>query len=199
MSRRATSFVLGYQGCSRQVARRAILGQTQLLPSEKAYDWLGAGIYFWESDAKRAWEWAQDRCARTGEQPCVVGAAIDLGNCLDLLTRADQDLLRRAYDILLETYAAADRPLPRNENARMGGDRDRKLRKLDCAVIEELHDTAPAWGLEPFDTVRGMFTEGAEIYPGSGFYERSHVQIAVRNPAAIKGLFLPPELDLQLA
>lgn len=199
MSRLATAFVLGYHGCSVETAHAAISRRSALLWSEKSYDWLGAGIYFWEADSQRAWEWAQDRCRRTGERPCVIGAAIDLGNCLDLLTRKDQDLLRDAYATLVETYATGNRPLPKNEPARFGDDRDRKLRRLDCAVIDQLHVSVSNSGLEPFDTVRGMFTEGAEIYPGSGFYERSHVQIAVRNPAAIKGLFLPPELDLQLA
>jgi hypothetical protein len=46
-----------------------------------------------------------------------------------------------------------------------------------------------------FDTVRGMFTEGDELYPGAAFYHQSHVQIAVRNPDCIKGVFFPPELD----
>ena len=42
-----------------------------------------------------------------------------------------------------------------------------------------------------FDTIRGMFVEGGKAYPGSGLYKKSHVQIAVRNPACIKGVFFP--------
>ena len=80
----------------------------------------------------------------------------------------------------------------------LGGaaDRDRVLRFLDCAVLRHLHEivegaakTDPT--IEPFDTVRGMFVEGGEAFPGSGFHVKSHVQIAVRNPACIKGIFYP--------
>ena len=36
-----------------------------------------------------------------------------------------------------------------------------------------------------------MFTEGGRLYDGSGFYRKSHVQIAVCAEASIKGLFIP--------
>jgi hypothetical protein len=47
-----------------------------------------------------------------------------------------------------------------------------------------------ASSLVPFDTVRALFVEGGPAYPGAGFNERNHIQIAVRSRAAIKGLFL---------
>lgn len=118
MTRLATSFVLGYHGCSKQVAEKVIRGSASLSPSDQPYDWLGPGIYFWEADCKRAAEWALSRCKETGEEPFVVGAAIDLGNCLDLLTRTDQELLRDAYNSLAAIYATAKKPLPKNENSR---------------------------------------------------------------------------------
>ena len=63
-------------------------GASPLLPSEKAYDWLGSGIYFWENDPERALEWAIQKAeAGAYKEPFVVGAIIDLGNCLDLITR----------------------------------------------------------------------------------------------------------------
>jgi len=49
-------------------------------------------------------------------------------------------------------------------------------------MIEEQHDVT-------IDTVRGVFIEGAPIYPTAGFYEKIHVQIAVRNLASIKVVF----------
>jgi hypothetical protein len=42
-----------------------------------------------------------------------------------------------------------------------------------------------------FDTVRCGFTEGARAFPGSGIFRKSHIQIAVRNPACILGVFRP--------
>lgn len=61
------------------------------------------------------------------------------------------------------------------------------LRYLDCAVIEELHTERESQGLKAFDTVRGLFHEGEQIYNTSGFFEKTHIQICVRNPNCIKG------------
>jgi hypothetical protein len=197
LPRLATSFVLGYHGCDLDTASRVIRGLEPLQPSDKPYDWLGPGIYFWEADYQRAREWAVDRCKETGGEPAVVGAAIDLGNCLDLLSRMDQELLRGAYASLKALYDTAELPMPENEPSRRGKDEYRRVRRLDCAVIKNLHETADDPSddsLAPFDTVRGMFTEGDLIYPGGSFHDQSHVQIAVRNAACIKGYFLPPEL-----
>ena len=40
-----------------------------------------------------------------------------------------------------------------------------------------------------YDTVRGAFWEGEELYPNAGFKEKNHVQIVVRNQESIKGYF----------
>ena len=53
MNRLHTSFVLGYHGCSVEFGERCLLGET-LVGSDQEYDWLGPGIYFWESDPLRA-------------------------------------------------------------------------------------------------------------------------------------------------
>jgi hypothetical protein len=42
-----------------------------------------------------------------------------------------------------------------------------------------------------FDTVRCGFIEGDRAFPGSGIFQQSHIQIAVRNPACILGVFRP--------
>ena len=84
-----------------------------LLHSDCDYDWLGPGAYFWEADPQRAWEWARDRAAR-GEigEPAVVGAVIDLRNCLDLIARENVALLRTAYDAFVEIQKKSDLPSP---------------------------------------------------------------------------------------
>jgi hypothetical protein len=210
LSQLATSFVLGYHGCDKVLAEQLVNRRVSLIESDTKYDWLGPGIYFWEANPLRALEWAQARCdegkyAAAG----VVGAVIDLRNCLDLLNHSDQELLREAYDSLVRLYEVTDRDMPVNRNAAKGGDTDRRVRELDCDVIKHLHWMMdyPIEGLDAsmdgeetemvrhFDTVRGMFTEGDALYPGAAFYRQSHVQIAVRNPACIRGLFCPPELD----
>lgn len=73
------------------------------------------------------------------------------------------------------------------------------FRNLDCAVIQKLHKTIlenPDICFEPFDSVRGLFIEGNEVYTGSTFKEKNHIQICVVNPNCIKGFFVPRELDV---
>ena len=208
MSRLSTAFVLGYHGCERSLARKIVNREVSLAPSDTKFDWVGPGIYFWESDPLRAWEWAQDRCSEGAyKEPGVIGAIIDLRHCLDLLNRIDQDLVRDAHASLTEFYEKANKSLPKNRNSKKGSDKDRRIRELDCAVIKHLHsimdfsfgeDDAVDELSDPipfYDTVRAMFTEGDPLYEGAAFYSQSHVQIAVRNPECIKGVFFPPELD----
>lgn len=93
-----------------------------------------------------------------------------------------------------EEFELLDLEMPKNT----GKTEDLLLRKLDCAVIEHLHDRmrhrrmdGTSEGVEPFDTVRGLFSEGKRIYPNAGIREKTHVQIGVRNPNCIKGYFDP--------
>ncbi len=64
-------------------------------------------------------------------------------------------------------------------------------RKLDFAVVNFLHDLLELAGETPFDSVRALFPEGDELYPESGFLDRTHVQIAVRKESSIIGYFRP--------
>lgn len=95
--------------------------------------------------------------------------------------------------------APANQLLPMNEP--LPGGEALLLRKLDCAVIEYMHSQIEEQyekgaKIRPFDSVRGAFWEGEELYPGAGFREKNHVQICVRNPNCIKGYFRPLESDL---
>ena len=92
MHRLTTTFVLGYHGCDEAVARRLVAGEGFVL-SKNDYDWLGSGIYFWESNPRRGIEFARTLRKRQGARspiktPAVVGAIIDLRRCLDLSTSA---------------------------------------------------------------------------------------------------------------
>lgn len=190
MSRLAASFVLGYHGCDAKIARKLVNREDEIRPSGKKYDWLGPGAYFWEADPRRAFEWAEDTAERGKiETPAVVGAVIDLGNCLDLLARENIELVREAHRLFLDEQKRSGLPIP--ENRSLDGEPDRILRFLDRAVIQFLHeifDEADA----AFDTVRGLFPEGEELFPGAGIHDRNHIQIAVRKPGSILGLFYAP-------
>lgn len=202
MSSLHTSFILGYHGCDEAVGLDVIAGKISLIESDRDYDWLGPGIYFWERDPRRALEWAEAKARRTTPPitPFVLGAVIDLGTCLDLTVREDIEMLRAAYDGLKKTREADGKKMPQNQNLPKDKNKDKLLRNLDCAVIRYLHDSIEETidnqisskgvsDLVRFDTVRGIFSEGEPVYPGSGFYERTHTQVAVRSIACIKGVF----------
>ncbi|MFV3130350.1 hypothetical protein [Niveispirillum sp. KHB5.9] len=198
MSRLATSFVLGYHGCDAAVACKAVLEGARILQSDRDYDWLGPGAYFWESDPVRALEWAKWKASRGDySNPTVIGAVIDLGNCLDMVARESIELFKAAHRSFIGYHELAGLPVPENKSPKGSKDNDHLLRYLDCAVFRHLHEMISMKANTPaFDTVRGMFVEGGKVFPGSGLHYRSHVQIAVRNPDCIKGIFYPLELGV---
>lgn len=150
-------------------------------------------MYFWENNPERAYEYAEEHLKRqkSRAKPAVVGAVLNLGYCLNLLEKYHIDNLSSSYELLEQTLRLTGEPLPENT---LGP--DKLMRHLDCAVIE-LHHYWNEKHMEqqPHDSVRGVFQEGKAAYPGAGFKEKSHIQIAVRNPNCIKGFFWPRELD----
>lgn len=180
-------FVFGYHGCDASVADHAILTGKHLALSENDDDWLGAGIYFWEYGPERAMEWAQDK-ARRGEikKPAVVGALIHLGNCFDLLDICSTRILAGAFEMLRNVLLARGQQIPENS-----GGIDQWRRKRDCAVLNFLLENLETPD-HSHETVRGIFPEGDFAFEGSGIRLKSHIQIAVRDPACILGYFRPP-------
>ena len=63
-------------------------------------------------------------------------------------------------------------------------------RALDCSVISYVHAIRSKLNNQPFDTIRCAFQEGGELYPGSNFTSRLHIEICVINQELIKGYFL---------
>lgn len=184
--------VIGFHGCDMFVRDQIIQGKDALKPSANRYDWLGPGMYFWQNNYERALDFAQNPPGRMKiEHPAVLGAVFSLGNCLDLTDKRFIDLLKRTYNWVREIHDAASIDLPQNKNA--GLTKDRLLRELDCLIINYLHIEQEVDEVRPFDTVRGVFIEGAPIYEGAGFNEKTHMQICVCNPNCIKGFFLPRE------
>lgn len=177
------SFVLAYHGCEKDTLERVLSGQ-RLRPSNNKHDWLGSGCYFWEHNHQRAYDWARKRFEG---KAAVLGALINLGNCLNLLDSRGLAVVRSGYDSLERLLNKA---LPANGPS---NDPDKPNRKLDCAVLTHLLEMSDETGtLFPFDTVRAVFQEGKDLYPGAGFREQNHIQVCVRNPIAIKVFFRVP-------
>lgn len=196
MYRSLPNLVLGFHGCDKAICEDIINQRKGLTPSTNDYDWLGNGMYFWEQNVERAWQWAEERSKSPKSSiktPAVLGAVIDLGNCLNLIDSSSIELLKQQYNIYCLESELKQEPIKTNKNIK--GNSDFLIRNLDCAVIESLHKLCDSLGEAPFDSVRGVFLEGTEIYPTSGFREKSHIQICVRNPNCIKGFFLPMRIN----
>ena len=176
--------VVGYHGCRRDFASNLLLGDVPIAnwqPSQNEWDWLGHGIYFWEHSPQRALRWARESYH---DQADVVGGVVQLGRCFDLLDEPITAVLADSYLDLSEMLAGQNRALPTNSG------RDWKRRNLDCLVINYSLDRLTLQGVD-YDTVRGAFLEGDPVYPNAGFSRETHIQLAMRNPACILGVFRP--------
>jgi hypothetical protein len=191
LHRLSTSFILGYHGCDASVADRVLENKAFRL-SNNAYDWLGEGVYFWEANPLRGLEFAIESANRKGskiKKPAVVGAVVDLGYCLDLTTSRGLQQVITAHERLRQVSKEAGVPMPENRP-------DGLRHNLDCAVINYLHRLVAEEKKTSFETVKGIFIETPDLYPGSAFGSKNHIQIAVRNPECIKGVFRVPKTHL---
>ncbi len=194
------NFILGFHGCDKKIAEKILSGKNVLSASRNKYDWLGHGIYFWENNPHRAFEWAQEikenpeLSSYPIEEPCALGAIIDLGHCLNLTESKSFQLLLDGYNLLKEVVETGETEMPKNNG---------KRRMLDCAVINYINRLIDSsveknpqrTDIRKFDSVRGLFLEGESVYDGSAFQEQTHIQICIRNPNCIKGYFRVLEQD----
>lgn len=174
---RFTRIVLGYHGCEPAFADQLFRGDIKVDDwklSANVYDWLGRGIYFWEYGPERAQAWRG--------QNGVIGAIIQLGICLDFMDVRATALLAAEFEVYKAKQAELQLPLLENKNGR---------NELDCVVINSLCLSAEQSSGLPIQTVRCPFLEGPRAFPGSAIYRESHVQIAVRDPKCILGIFRP--------
>jgi hypothetical protein len=183
--------VIGFHSCTKDVGLRVLNGQDELIASDNPWDWLGLGVYFWEQNPLRALEYSEESAKRKQfnkipiETPFVLGALIELGNCLNLVESESLKILGSAYEGLVKVMKEAGEQLPVNRG---------NNRALDCAVIKYIHHSNKLAGKKAYDTVRCAFPEGNHAYPGTSISSRLHIQIAVLNTDCIKGYFLPRPL-----
>lgn len=180
--------IIGYHSCDREIGLKVLNGKDELEPSDNPWDWLGPGIYFWEHDPVRALAYAVENSQ--GKQfnkkpiktPFVLGAVIELGNCLNLVESESIKVLSEAFQGVQKIYSVTGQKMPVNR-----GDN----RALDCEVIKHIHQSNINESKNPYETIRSAFQEGDEVYPGASFSARHHIQVCVCQPQLIKGYFLP--------
>jgi len=172
-------YMIGFHGCDMKIRDKIVLHQEKFIKSVNDHDWLGHGVYFWENDYERAFQWAKER----KKNPAVIGALIESGNCLDLLEQLSRENLKIGFDALEIKFSGN---LPKNK-----GGKDHLMRNLDCAVINAVcKQSSLKFGID-YDAVRGAFWEGDPLYPGAAIKEKSHIQICIRNLECIKAVFIP--------
>lgn len=195
MYEKLPNLVIGFHGCTKNTHEKVLTFHEELRGSDNSYDWLGNGIYFWENNLVRAWEWAK---RRHGDDAAVIGAVIDLGYCLNLTDSASEQELKNGFKMLKTLCDLTGADMPKNRPS--DKTKDNLLRDLDCAVIQQIQygyenlnktETEMGNSSPKYDSVRGVFTEGKPPYPGSAFYSKTHIQICVCNPNCIKGYFEP--------
>jgi len=198
-----SNLIIGFHGCDKDVRDSLLTHPNDIQISEKPYDWLGHGIYFWENNYARALRWAKDKEKR-GEikEASVIGAVLTLDACFDLLDSRFTEMIGTYYNLMEANYEAIGKEMPRNRDAKADVYHDKILRELDCSVIEFMHETIEEQikkdtavkgfsTFKKFDSLRGVFTEGGPAFNGSGIQLKSHIQICIRNTNCIKGFFLP--------
>jgi hypothetical protein len=194
---------LGFHGCDEDIRNELVTNPNTVKKSQEVFDWLGNGFYVWENNYERALTWANDKYTRGKIKiPSVVGVIYQLDYCLDFTDSAYTNILGDYYQLMKRDFELAGKSLPENKDLPKDQFHDKILRELDCAVIEYLHQqidkkvktdiTKQQYSdLKPFDTARGIFTEGGEAFTGAGIQLKNHIQICIRNLNCIKGFFIP--------
>lgn len=165
----AVAVVTGYHG-TRAHEAQSIVAEQRIVPSCHSYDWLGDGAYFWQDHELRAWRWARERFP--GESIGVVKAPISLGTCLDVPSEYFDELLLSAHAEFERRCTSEGRLPPRNKG---------KNHALERAVFNFLCENMD----RAVDTVRSIYPEGKELFPGSSQRSHSHIHLCVRTPGMI--------------
>ncbi|HWB48622.1 MAG TPA: hypothetical protein VG651_05900 [Stellaceae bacterium] len=167
--------VRGFHGTNLVAARK--ITAEGFVPSANEYDWLGDGAYFFQDAPRRAFEWAREL---HGPEAAIVGADIELINCMDLLDIEWCSTLTEVHDEFVKKLKAANLPLPRQSAG---------AHRLDRAVINYSAGVLAEKGIH-IRSVRAAFSEGRPLFPNSALIDRAHVEIAVRDLAVIRHVWL---------
>lgn len=163
--------VIGYHGTCREYSRKILSDGFEL--SRNEYDWLGDGIYFFQDAPNHAMEWAKKV---HGKKSVVLATEINLAECMDLIDLPWANFLADIHDNFLYTLKENSIQIPRQTNG---------AHRLDRSVINFAIKTLEESSIK-ISSVRAAFLEGNPVYPNSALFEKSHIQIAVREQSIIQ-------------
>lgn len=153
-----------YHGTSETQARLIIKYGFNKSTGERQY--LGDGVYFFESSKSQAWMWGRKRGY---DQVVVLKAVLELRNCLDFTDFQTRKDVRK--------FAAN---LQRKFSEKFGP----RYRLSDAQVINTMAK------FTEIDTVRASFTKPdyGTIFPGSRIFDYVQLIICVRNTSCISDI-----------
>jgi hypothetical protein len=198
-----TKLVVGYHGTLLSSANALAMRKFDPGRESRRPRWLGNGLYFFEDNAQLAAFYAFQRQTKHQAPGAVLKARIRLGSCLDLSQDFGQRIARQAYTVLRKECVMDGAASPRQKpleihkgqvRAGYSGEwKDYGVNALDHAVVERAVMVAEELHGLRFDTVRGLFLDGGELYDTSWFFDLAHIAIAVRSPyAALEELEVIP-------
>lgn len=167
--------VYGYHGTNKRSAQKIIARGFDF--STNDYDWLGTGVYFFQDAHRRAAAWARERYP---DSPAVIRSELVLENCIDLLDISWSPIIKETYGMLVREYERANIPLPSQNPQRS------KAHRLDCAFFNYMVEKVLATQNITVGSIRAVFNEGDRIYPSSAIFDRSHIQIVIRDLSLIQ-------------
>ena len=170
-----TDVVTGFHGTRLNHVESILRGGFIL--SKNDYDWLGDGVYFFQDGFQLAKHWSEKFY---GDNGVVIGATIELDDCMDLVDSRWADFLKNAHRELFAKLEADDMLPPRQSTG---------AHRLDRAVINYAAASLEKRG-HNVRAVRAPFHEGYPLYPNSALFTKSHIQIAVRDISLIKKVWL---------
>ena len=177
--------IVGFHVCEKEVAEEMLLyDRNKLKPSKNSYDWLGEGIYFWKNDLSKAIAYGKEKNIKNAT---ILGAIIYLGHFLDLDHYDDREVLALFCAEMEESYKKHEKVLKENT---VGSDKVKRER--DCEIIEYMHKSIQDNpDIKPYDSLISTFEEGDPAYKNAIITKGKHIQICIRNPNCIKGIFRP--------
>jgi hypothetical protein len=179
-----------------------MLASGTFVPSTNTDDWLGRGIYFFDSAPLRARTWARYRWQGGTDQPAVLRATIDLNGCIDMFDSMAFAAFRKKYSEFLaheQSHGAsyvqagllvADGLVFTTDSGETDPRKRPPIRNFrDRAFLDWFVGHMADGGVQ-VRSIRGVFLDGKALFPTSFLFDWAHVQIAVLDPAAISDMTL---------